>query len=115
MVLGTVTRDQPRRTREQCHLRGSEMRHKHRHTGVFEGVQEVWCGVVWCSAEGALATVRAGLYGLFGWVHLGMVHRCLTTNSCRGADTVLAGVQQQARGAVRCGAVQCGCGCGCEV
>ena len=31
-----------------------------------------------------------GSYGLFGWVHLGMVHRCLTTDSCRGADTVRA-------------------------
>ena len=27
-------------------------------------------------------------YGLFGWVHLGVVHRCLTTDGCHGADAV---------------------------
>ena len=31
-----------------------------------------------------------GSYGLFGWVHLGMVHRCVTTDSCHGADAVRA-------------------------
>ena len=31
-----------------------------------------------------------GLYGLFGWVHLGMVRRRLTTNGCDGADAVHA-------------------------
>ena len=29
-----------------------------------------------------------GFFGLFGWVHLGMVHRCLTINSCHSADVV---------------------------
>ena len=29
-----------------------------------------------------------GFCGLFGWVHLGMVHQCLTKNSCHGADAV---------------------------
>ena len=28
------------------------------------------------------------VYGLFGWVRLGMVHRCLTTDDCRGARAV---------------------------
>ena len=28
------------------------------------------------------------LYGLFGWVHLWMVHRCLATNGCHSADAV---------------------------
>ena len=26
--------------------------------------------------------------GLFGWVHLGTVHRCLRNNRCHGADAV---------------------------
>ena len=30
----------------------------------------------------------SGLYGLFGWVHPGMVHRCLTTISCHGVEAV---------------------------
>ena len=29
-------------------------------------------------------------YGLFGWVRIGMVHRCLTADSCHGADAVHA-------------------------
>ena len=31
-----------------------------------------------------------GFYGLFGWVHLGVVHRCLTGNRCPGAHAVRA-------------------------
>ena len=31
-----------------------------------------------------------GFYGLFEWVHLGMVHRCLTTICCRCANAVRA-------------------------
>ena len=31
-----------------------------------------------------------GFCGLFGWVHLGTVHRYLTANSCRSADAVRA-------------------------
>ena len=31
-----------------------------------------------------------GFYGLFGGVRLGLVHRCLTANSCHGADAVRA-------------------------
>ena len=31
-----------------------------------------------------------GLYGLFGLVHLGVVHQGLITNSCHGADAVRA-------------------------
>ena len=27
-----------------------------------------------------------GFYGLFGWVHLGMVHWCLTTNTIEGKN-----------------------------
>ena len=40
----------------------------------------------WCACNYAFL----GLSGLFGWVHLGMVHRCLTTDSCHGADAAHA-------------------------
>ena len=58
-----------------------------------------------------------GFYGLFGWVHLGMVHRCLTTHSCHRADTLcalcnntlmdpaVANVKDQANGRVRGGGI----------
>ena len=36
----------------------------------------------WCACNYGFL----GFYGLFGWVHLGMVHRCLTTNGWHGAD-----------------------------
>ena len=40
----------------------------------------------WCACNSAFLVFN----GLFGWVHLGMVHRSLTTNSCHGADMVRA-------------------------
>ena len=41
----------------------------------------------WCTCNQSFL----GFYGLFDWVHLLMVHRCLITNSCRRADAVRVG------------------------
>ena len=36
----------------------------------------------------ACGSAFLGFYGLFGWVRLGMVPRCLTTNRCHRAAAV---------------------------
>ena len=41
---------------------------------------------MWCACVSGFL----GLYGLFGWVHFGMVHRCVTAKSCHGARAVCA-------------------------
>ena len=67
----------------------------------------------WCACISGFL----GFYGLFGWVHLGMVRRCLTPNNCHSADAVRTRcargatpppVMQPARGAawdVRCASI----------
>ena len=52
---------------------------------------ELNCGIPrasegrWCACSKGFL----GFYGLFGWVHLGMV-RCLTSNTCHSADAMRA-------------------------
>ena len=41
---------------------------------------------MWCACN----SIFLGFSRLFGWVPLGMVHRCLTTSICHGADVVCA-------------------------